>query len=85
MPAPGQVLPDGRPNHSGFMDPRQVQGQKRAATDVAERIAGRRNPVDLVFAGNMRQERVVEDEAAVGPDVGQDEQDRSQDPIAFDR
>ena len=30
----------------------------------------------------MRQQGIVKDEAAVGPDVGQDEEDRGQDPVA---
>ena len=57
-----------------LLDPGQVQSKENAPSDVTQRIAGRRDPVDLVIAGNVRQERVIEDKAAVGADIGQNEQ-----------
>ncbi len=76
-----QPRPRGKPKPRRLLDPEQIEDQEQAAADIAERVTGRRDPVDLVVARDVGQHRIVEDEAAVGPDIRQHEQDGGKDPL----
>jgi hypothetical protein len=77
-----QALAGGQAERAGRHDPGQVQRQQDTAAQVAQRVAGGGDAVHLVVARDVRQQRLVEDEAAHEADVGQHEQQDAQQPVA---
>ena len=52
------------------------------AADVAQRVSGGRDPVDLVRTGDVGEQRLVEHEAPAAPMSASDEEQRRQLEIA---
>ena len=65
-----------------LQDPQQVDEQQDAAAEVSQRVARSRHAIHLVIGRDVRQQRIVEDEAARDPDVGDDEEPLGKPPVA---
>ncbi len=72
----------GEPEPFRLEDPGQVHRQQDAAAQVAERVPRARDAIHLGVGGDVRQQRVVEHEAARHADIADDEQRRGQPPVA---
>ena len=81
-----RVLAQARPGRQAepgrLLDPGQVEGEQDAAADVAERVAGGGDPVDLVGPRDVGQQRLVEHEAAGHADERQHEEPAREPEVA---
>ena len=64
------------------LDHQQVDREQHAAAEIADRVAGRRHPIELLLADQMGEERLVEYDAAGDGDIADDEQDERKRPVA---
>ena len=70
------------PNQAGLLDHQQVDGEQHAAAEIADGVSGRRHAVELLLADQVRQQRLVEHDAAGDADVAEDEQHQREQPVA---
>jgi len=64
-------------------DHKQVDRQQQPAAQVSQSVAARRNAINFIRPGHMRQKRVVEDQRAGEPQAGEDVESGRQQVIAF--
>src|SRR4029453_13300568 len=57
---------------SWLLDRQEVERQQQTAAQISPSVAGRGKPVGVVALGEMRQERVVEHQAAAPTKIPQD-------------
>ena len=83
----GQRQPDAGarvryPEPAGLLNHQQVDRQEHAAAAVADGVARRRHAIEVLRLDQVRQQRLVEDDAAGDADVADDEQRQRQAPVA---
>jgi hypothetical protein len=72
----------GNAERGRHQDPEQIENKHDSAAEVAESVRGRGHPVDFVWRGDMRQQRIVEHEACGDGEVGNHEDHQRRLPFA---
>ncbi len=83
----GERQPDGGarvrdPEPCRALNHQQIDGQQHAAAEVTDGITRRRHPIELGFADEMGEERLVEHDAGSDGDVPEHEEHQPELPIA---